>query len=97
MDSFPTITRIEPLFLRYRFPEPIHYVYSGGVVENMDAAYVRVITEDGDYGLSEITHGQFCHEPIIGLVQHFDRLLKGRPVADINQLADLMYLSLIHI
>ncbi len=59
----------------------------------MDAAYVRMITEDGEYGLGEITHGQFCHEPIIGLVQHFDRLLKGRPVADINLLSDLMYQS----
>jgi L-alanine-DL-glutamate epimerase-like enolase superfamily enzyme len=87
------ITKIEPLFLRYLFPAPIRYVYSGGIVENMDAAYVRVMTEDGDSGLGEITHGQFCYEPIIGLVQHFDRLLKGRSVRDINRLYDLMYQS----
>ena len=92
MKSFK-IAKIEPLFLRYPFPTPIRYVYSGGVVDNMDAAYVRVTTEDGDYGVGEITHGQFCYEPIIGLVQHFDRLLKGRPVADINLLVDLMYQS----
>ena len=35
-----TITNVEPLFLRYRFPPSIHYEYTGGVVENQDVALV---------------------------------------------------------
>lgn len=91
--SHPKIVSIEPLFLRYPFPEPIRYVYSGGVVENMDAAYVRVTCDSGVYGLGEITHGQFCYEPIVGLVRHFDRLLKGHSVREINRAYELMYQS----
>ena len=71
------IEKIEPLFLRYPFPKHLNYQYTGGLVENMDAALVRVTCDNGEYGIGEITHGQFCYEPIIGLVQHFDRLLKG--------------------
>ena len=87
------ITAIEPLFLRYKFPQDIHYVYSGGVVENMDAALVRVCCDDGEYGLGEITHGQFCYEPILGLIEHFKRLLIGQPVFEINRVWELMYQS----
>ena len=36
------IVDVEPIYLRYPFPEGIRYVYSGGVVENMDAALVRI-------------------------------------------------------
>jgi L-alanine-DL-glutamate epimerase-like enolase superfamily enzyme len=48
-----TIINIESLFLRYKFPPPIHYEYSGGVVENQDVALVRVTCDDGQYGLGE--------------------------------------------
>ena len=64
-----TIVNIEPLFLRYPFPPSIRYEYSAGVVENMDAALVRVTCDNGQTGLGEITHGQFCYEPIVGLIQ----------------------------
>lgn len=87
------IARIEPVFLRYPFPSHIRYEYSGGVVENMDAALVRVWSEDGSYGLGEITHGQFCYEPVVGLVQHFDRLLRGHPTDAINAAWERMYQS----
>ena len=85
------IVDIEPLFLRYPFPPEIHYEYSGGVVENMDAALVRVTCENGEYGLGEIPHGQFTYEPIVGLIEHFKRLLVGREVLDINGAWELMY------
>lgn len=85
------IVDIEPIFLRYPYPPEIHYEYSGGVVENMDAALVRVTCEDGEYGLGEITHGQFCYEPIVGLIEHFKRMLLGREVLDINGTWELMY------
>jgi len=86
-----TITNIEPLFLRYRFPSSIHYEYSGGVVENQDVALVRVTCDDGRFGLGEITHGQYCYEPIIGLIEHFKNLLVGRPVMEIGRAWEIMY------
>lgn len=46
-----TITDIEALFLRYPFPPSIHYEYSGGPEENMDAALVRVTGDSGETGL----------------------------------------------
>ena len=85
------ILEIEPIFLRYPFPPGIHYEYSGGVVENMDAALVRVTCEGGMTGLGEITHGQFCYEPIVGMIEHFKRLMIGREVLDINGAWELMY------
>jgi L-alanine-DL-glutamate epimerase-like enolase superfamily enzyme len=85
------IVNIEPLFLRYKFPPPIHYEYSGGVVENQDVALVRVTCDDGQYGLGEITHGQYCYHPIVGLIEHFKELLVGRPVLEINRAWELMY------
>ena len=42
-----TIVNIEPLFLRYPFPPSIRYEYSGGGVENMDAALIRVTCDNG--------------------------------------------------
>ena len=86
-----TIANIEPLFLRYEFPPPIHYEYSGGVVENQDVALVRVTCDDGQYGLGEVTHGQYCYHPIVGLVEHFKELLIGHPVLEINRAWELMY------
>lgn len=87
------ITNIEPLFLRYKFPPGVDYVYSGGVVENMDAALVRITCDNGEYGLGEITHGQFCYEPVLGMIEHFKRLLIGQPVFEINRAWELMYQS----
>ena len=85
------ITDVEPLFLRYPYPSHIRYEYSGGLVENMDAALVRITCDDGQYGLGEITHGQFCYEPVVGLIQHFRRALIGLPVSHINRAWQLMY------
>ncbi len=85
------IADIQPVFLRYPFPASIGYQYSGGLVENMDAALVRVTSENGEYGLGEITHGQFCYEPVIGLIEHFKRLLTGQPTLEINRAWELMY------
>ena len=86
-----TIVNIEALFLRYPFPPSIRYEYSGGLVENMDAALVRVTCDNGETGIGEITHGQFCCEPVIGLIEYFKRLLVGRPVQEINRAWELMY------
>ncbi len=87
------IAKIESFFLRCPFPEGVRYVYSGGGVENMDVCLIRVTDEDGAFGIGEVTHGQFCYEPIVGLVAHFSRILKGHPAADINRAWDLMYQS----
>jgi L-alanine-DL-glutamate epimerase-like enolase superfamily enzyme len=86
-----TISNIELLCLRYPFPSPIHYEYSGGVVENQDAALVRVTCDNGEYGLGEITHGQYCYHPIAGLIEHFKELLVGRPALEINRAWEIMY------
>jgi L-alanine-DL-glutamate epimerase-like enolase superfamily enzyme len=88
-----TIVDIEALFLRYPFPPSVRYEYSGGLVENMDAALVRVTCDSGLTGIGEITHGQFCYEPVVGLIEHFRRLLVGRPVQEINRAWELMYSS----
>jgi L-alanine-DL-glutamate epimerase-like enolase superfamily enzyme len=87
------IASIEPIFLRYRFPPAVRYEYSGGVVESMEVALIRIRAEDGSYGLGEVTHGAFCYEPVVGLVQHFERLLRGHPVRQINRAWELMYQS----
>ena len=86
-----TISNIELLCLRYKFPPPIKYEYSGGVVENQDVALVRVTCDNGEYGLGEITHGQYCFHPIAGLVEHFRDLLAGQPVLEINRAWEKMY------
>jgi L-alanine-DL-glutamate epimerase-like enolase superfamily enzyme len=87
------IVKIEPLFLRYPFPPEMAYRHAAGLVENMDAALVRVVCDTGDYGLGEITFGQHAYDPVVGLVQHFDRLLEGFPVKEINRSWELMYQS----
>lgn len=85
------IEQIEAIFLRYPFPGHIRYVYSGGAVENMDVCLIRVTDSEGRQGLGEVTHGQFCYEPILGLTSHFSRVLKGHPAGNINRAWDLMY------
>ena len=87
------IVKIEPLFLRYPFPAALGYRHAGGLVENMDAALVRVTGDMGEYGLGEITFGQHAHDPVVGLIQHFDRLLEGFPVKEINRSWECMYQS----
>jgi len=87
----PTITNVEPLFLRYEFPPSIHYEYSGGVVENQDVALVRVTCDTGEYGLGEITFGEYCYEPILGLIEHFKTLLVGQSAMEINRAWERMY------
>jgi L-alanine-DL-glutamate epimerase-like enolase superfamily enzyme len=57
----------------------------------MDAALVRITADNGETGIGEITHGAFCYEPVVGLVDHFKRLLVGQPVLEINRIWELMY------
>ena len=71
------IDNIEIFFLEYSFPKSKNYQYSGGVVENMIVGVIRIIDTEGEYGLGEVTHAQFTHKPIIGLVEHFKSLLVG--------------------
>ena len=65
------IKDIEVFFLEYPFPKKLGYKYSGGLVENMIVAIIKVTDSNDNYGIGEITHGQFTHEPIIGLTKHF--------------------------
>ena len=71
------IKKIEVFFLEYPFPKKLKYKYSAGVVENMIVPVVKLTDSNNDYGLGEITHGQFTYEPIIGLIKHFSDLLKN--------------------
>jgi L-alanine-DL-glutamate epimerase-like enolase superfamily enzyme len=87
------IINIECFYLRYPYPKGIHYEYSGGLCENMDAALIRVTCDTGEYGLGEVTHGQMVYEPILGLVDHFRRLLVGSEVSEVNRAWELMYQS----
>lgn len=91
MNKDPKVTEVECFFLRYPIPESIRYEYSGGVVENMDIAIIRVTCDTGEYGLGEVTFGQFCSYPVQGLVQHFRNLLIGLSVHNINKAWSLMY------
>ena len=85
------IKKIEVFFLEYPFPKKLNYKYSAGVVENMIVPVVKVTDKNNDYGLGEITHGQFTHEPIIGLINHFNNLLKNTDSENINQAWEKMY------
>jgi len=85
------IKKIEIFFLEYPFPKKLNYKYSAGVVENMIVPVIKVTDNEGDYGLGEVTHGQFTHKPIIGLVRHFNDLLKGTDIENINQAWENMY------
>jgi hypothetical protein len=49
------IANIEVFFLRYEYPSELQYEFTGGRVEVMDLALVRVTGENGEYGLGELT------------------------------------------
>ena len=85
------IKKIEVFFLEYPFPKKLNYKYSAGVVENMIVPVVKLTDNYNNYGLGEITHGQFTHEPIIGLIKHFSNLLKNADTENINQAWEKMY------
>ena len=85
------IKKIEVFFLEYTFPKKLNYKYSAGVVENMIVPVVKLTDSNNNYGLGEITHGQFTHEPIIGLIKHFSNLLKNSNSENINQAWEKMY------
>ena len=85
------IKKIEVFFLEYTFPKKLNYKYSAGVVENMIVPVVKLTDSNNNYGLGEITHGQFTYEPIIGLIKHFSDLLKNSDSENINQAWEKMY------
>ena len=85
------VKKIEIFFLEYPFPKKLNYKYSAGVVENMIIPVVKLTDSNNNYGLGEITHGQFTHEPIIGLIKHFSDLLKNSETENINQAWEKMY------
>lgn len=85
------IKKIEVFFLEYPFPKKLNYKYSAGVVDNMIVPVVKLTDSDNNYGLGEITHGQFTYEPIIGLIKHFSNLLKNLETENINQAWEKMY------
>jgi D-galactarolactone cycloisomerase len=87
------VAAVEVFFLRYEYPDHLQYQFVGGRVETLDLALVRVTDESGEYGVGELTFGQFAYEPIIGLVKHFERLLLGHPLTRITQAWETMYLS----
>ena len=85
------VKKIEIFFLEYPFPKKLNYKYSAGVVENMIVPVIKLTDSNNNYGLGEITHGQFTHEPIIGLIKHFNDLLKNSETENINQAWEKMY------
>ena len=85
------INNIEIFFLEHPFPKHLNYKYSGGVVENMIVPVIRVTDSDGEYGIGEVTHGQFTYQPLIGLVKHFNDMLVGSATSNINQAWEKMY------
>ncbi len=85
------IKNIEVFFLEYPFPKELNYKYSGGLVENMIVAIIKVTDSNNNYGIGEVTHGQFTHQPIIGLTKHFRDMLIGTEADNINQIWEKMY------
>jgi L-rhamnonate dehydratase len=85
------IAKVEPLFLRYRYPAHLSYRFAAGVVQNLDAALIRVTADNGEYGLGEVTFGTHTYEPVVGLATHFNRVLEGFPVREINRAWETMY------
>ena len=85
------IENIEIFFLEYPFPKHLNYQYSGGLVENMIVGVIKITDSDGTYGLGEVTHAQFTHKPIIGLVEHFKNILIGLEIGKINNAWEKMY------
>ena len=47
--------------------------------------------ENNNYGIGEVTHGQFTHQPIIGLTKHFRDMLIETDADNINQIWEKMY------
>ena len=88
-----TIQNVEVFFLEYPFPKNLNYQYSGGLVENMIIGLIRITDSEGEYGLGEVTHAQFTHQPIIGLVEHFKNILVGLEIGQINHAWEKMYAS----
>ena len=88
-----TIQNVEVFFLEYPFPKNLKYQYSGGLVENMIIGLIRITDSKGEYGLGEVTHAQFTHQPIIGLVDHFKNILIGLEIGQINHAWEKMYAS----
>ena len=86
-----TIENIEIFFIEYPFPKNLNYQYSGGLVENMIVGLIKITDSDGEYGLGEVTHAQFTHKPIIGLVEHFKNILIGLEIGKINNAWEKMY------
>ena len=41
--------------------------------------------------MGEITHGQFTHKPIIGIIEHFKEVLKNTNIENINESWEKMY------
>ena len=70
---------------------PTSYRFAAGVVENLDAALIRVMADNGEYGLGEVTFGTHTYEPVLGLAAHFNRLLEGFPAREINRAWETMY------
>ena len=85
------IKNIEIFFLEHPFAENLNYKYSGGLVENMIVPVVKITDTEGSYGLGEITHGQFTHKPIIGVIEHFREILKNTNIENINESWERMY------
>ena len=85
------IKNIEIFFLEHPFEESLNYKYSGGLVENMIVPIVKITDTEGSYGLGEITHGQFTHRPIIGVIEHFREVLKNTNIENINESWERMY------
>ena len=85
------IKKIDVFFLEYPFPKKLNYKYSAGVVENMIVPVVKLTDSNNNYGLGEITHGQFTYEPIKGLIKHFSKLLQNTDSENINQAWEKMY------
>ena len=85
------IKNIEIFFLEHPFEESLNYKYSGGLVENMIVPIVKITDTEGSYGLGEITHGQFAHKPIIGVIEHFREILKNTNIENINESWERMY------
>ena len=85
------IDNVEVFFLEYPFPQNLNYQYSAGLVENMIVGLIKVTDDEDDYGLGEVTHAQFTHKPIVGLIDHFKDVLRGMDVSNINQAWEKMY------
>ena len=85
------VAKVETFFIRYRYPAHLSYRFAAGLVENLDAALVRVTADNGEYGLGEVTFGTHTYEPVLGVTAHFNRVLEGFPVREINRAWETMY------